>query len=154
MFLQLSVLFFNGNFTECMLKCLLKVCFQNSFRHLTDSWQQTCKFNLTQFVTKTYNWCFLWRETIDSLSVSRSLALGRQLTSNTGPVAWKAAVVKVRGNVGECRSWAPCNCRRAFPGPTQGPTKPLMVRAGWEGPLQFAVGPQIFVEFLGPKFIL
>ena len=33
------------------------------------------------------------------------------------------AVVKVRGNPGECRSWAPKNCGRAFPGPTQ----PLMV---------------------------
>jgi len=28
-------------------------------------------------------------------------------------------VVKVRGNAGERRSWAPTNCWRAFPGPTQ-----------------------------------
>ena len=35
-------------------------------------------------------------------------------------------VVKVRGNAGERRSWAPKNCWRAFPGPTQS----LMVQAG------------------------
>jgi len=29
------------------------------------------------------------------------------------------AVVKVRGDVGERHSWAPYNCWRAFPGPTQ-----------------------------------
>jgi len=34
-------------------------------------------------------------------------------------------VVKVRGNAGKRRSWAPYNCWRAFPGPTQ----PLMVEA-------------------------
>jgi len=28
---------------------------------------------------------------------------------------------------------------------------PLMVRAGWEGPLQLTVGPQIFSAFLGPQ---
>jgi len=38
----------------------------------------------------------------------------------------KKPVVKVRGNAGERRSWAPKNCWRAFPGPTQ----PLMVQAG------------------------
>jgi len=59
-------------------------------------------------------------------------------------------VVKVRGNMGERRSWAPKNCWRAFPGPTQA----LMVRAVWEGLLQLTVGPQFFSEFLGPKFIL
>jgi len=59
-------------------------------------------------------------------------------------------VVKVRGNAGERHSWAPKNCWRAFPGPTQ----PLMVQAGWEGPLQLTVGPKIFSQFLGPKFML
>jgi len=38
----------------------------------------------------------------------------------------QTAVVKIRRNPGERRSWAPKNCWRAFPGPTQ----PLMVRAG------------------------
>jgi len=56
-------------------------------------------------------------------------------------------VVKVRGNAGERRSWAPKNCWRAFPGPTQ----PLVVRAGWEGPLQLTVGSQ---SSWAPKFIL
>jgi len=36
------------------------------------------------------------------------------------------AVVKVRGNEGERRSWAPKNCWPAFSGPTQ----PLVVQAG------------------------
>ena len=56
-------------------------------------------------------------------------------------------LVKVRGNAGKRRSWAPKNCRRAFPGPTQ----PLKVRAGGQGPLQLTVGPQTFSEFLGPQ---
>jgi len=50
------------------------------------------------------------------------------------------AVVKVRRNAEERRSWAPKNCWRAFPSPTQ----PLVVRAGWEGPLELTVGPQFF----------
>jgi len=56
-------------------------------------------------------------------------------------------VVKIRENTGERCSWALKNCWRAFPGPTQ----PLVVRAGWEGPLQLTVGPEISSEFLGPQ---
>jgi len=56
-------------------------------------------------------------------------------------------VVKVRGNAGKRRSWAPKNCRRAFPGPTQA----LVVQTGCEGPLQLTVGSQLFSELLGSQ---
>ena len=59
-------------------------------------------------------------------------------------------VVKVRGNAGERRSWAPYNCRRTFPGTTQGPTQPLMIRAGWDAPSVCSRVPNC-LEFLGPQ---
>jgi len=65
----------------------------------------------------------------------------------TCPALLRHAVVKVRGNVGEHRFWAPKNCWWTFPGPTQ----PLMVHAGWEGPLQLTVGPKIFFRVPGPQ---
>jgi len=57
-------------------------------------------------------------------------------------------VVKVRGNAGERRSWAPKNGWRAFPRPTQA----LVVQTGCEGPLQLTVRPQIFSELLGSLY--
>jgi len=64
----------------------------------------------------------------------------------------KQPVVKVRGKAGERHSWAVYNCWRAF----TGPTLPLTVQAGWEGPFQLTVvGHQIFLKSSwGPKFIL
>ena len=67
-------------------------------------------------------------------------------TTSTTPRQQSHPVVKVRGNAGKRRSWAPENCWRAFPGPTQ----PLMVWAGWKGPLQLTVGPQLFFRVPGP----
>jgi len=64
----------------------------------------------------------------------------------TKPVSCPQAVVKVRGNAGERRSWGPKNCWRAFPGPTQ----PLTVRAGRERPLQLTGGPQFFQNSWAP----
>ena len=66
-----------------------------------------------------------------SLAVS-DLGLIPRLHDTTGcQTGLTTAVVKVRGNAVERRSWAPKNCWRAFPGPTQR----LVVRTSWEGPL-------------------
>jgi len=51
-------------------------------------------------------------------------AVGRPSVVCLSPVV--CTVVEVRGNAGEHRSWAPKNCWRGFPGPTQ----PLMVQTG------------------------
>jgi len=60
------------------------------------------------------------------------------------------AVVKVRGKVGERRSWAPNNCWRAFPGPTQ----PLMIRASWKLPLAYIRAPIFFDSSWAAKVVL
>ena len=63
--------------------------------------------------------CIRERET-EKIYLSNNTAAGSVVTNTA-----IEAVVKVRGNAGERRSWAPYNCWRAFPGPPQ----PLMIKA-------------------------